>query len=447
MQKSLRKIYFINRPIGAPSALRNADGAFSLLELVAALAVISALTTIATVGLNGKGGIVGQIKFANIDEAKALLNSAAADCLQKNRVNKDDKDLIDEEIISDKRIDSIGFKINKADKADKCSYFQLIPKDEDDDIRFPIGFSVIDGSLSKFANPTSTDEKSISSCERWAGVNCKQGECLKKLAEWKTKIKAEKNKCETSYTNWLSGGTQPPMFTRWNPRADEGCPAKPTSDCTETSFISDTCTTQGCNREVWGLDGKFVGFTREDYSRALEEKYGQACTEWVANKKKAKYTNSPQNLPQKLKECGEQEFWFYKGIDLGSKEEFDKRICSDNLEVAKKTSGKRTVQGCGNQTYYFCENTIKDSEREYKECSCKNEKFKKAQENKNGAFKTQETGAEGCGDFWICDKEILGDKDSYDNKCGKKEEPPPKDNVQKPWYCYKSWGKDYPGCQ
>lgn len=422
-------------------ALESTNDGFSLLELVAALAVISALTTIATVGLNGKGGIVGQIKFANIDEAKALLNSAAADCLQKNRVNKADKDVINEEIISDKRIDSIGFKINKAEKADKCSYFQLIPKDEDDDIRFPIGFSVVDGSLSKFANPTSTDEKSISSCERWAGVNCKQGECLKKLVDWKTKIEIEKNKCETSYTNWLSVGTQPPMFTRWNPNADSGCPAKPTSDCTETSFISDTCTTQGCNREVWGLDGKFVGFTREDYNRALEEKYGQACTEWVASKKKANYTNSPQNSPQTLKECGEQEFWFYKGVDLGSKAEFDKRICSDNLEIAKKTPGKRTVQGCGSQTYYFCENTIKESEREYKECSCKDEKFKRAQEGENGAFTTQETGAEGCGTFYICNNEILSDPNDYDEKCSKP------DNTPKPPYCSKNWAKELPQCK
>ena len=398
--------------------------------MVTALAILSLLTTVATVGFNGKGGILGQITFANIDEAKALLNSAAADCLQKNRFNKADKDLIDEEIISDKRIDSIGFIINKADKADTCSYFQLIPKEEGDDIRFPIGFSVVDGSLSKFATPTSSEPKSISSCERWAGTSCKQSKCLKKLVEWKTKIDEAKNTCEASYTNWLDGGTQPTMFNRWNPNADAGCPAKPTSDCTETSFISSTCTTQGCNREVWGLDGKFVGFTREDYNRALEEKYGQACTEWVASKKKANYTNNPQNSPQKLKECGEQEFWFYKGVDIASKEEFDKRICSDNLEIAKKTPGKRTVQGCGSQTYYFCDNKIKDSEKDYKECSCDVEKYNKAQKGKNGKFTTTEQGANGCGEFWVCKKEILNSEGAYNEKC--KTQTPEKNKCSRP---------------
>ena len=32
---------------------------------------------------------------------KRLLNTAAADCLQKSRLNDDDKDLIDDTIISD----------------------------------------------------------------------------------------------------------------------------------------------------------------------------------------------------------------------------------------------------------------------------------------------------------------------------------------------------------
>ena len=223
------------------------------------------------------------------------------------------------------------------------------------------------------------------------------------------------------------------MFNRWNPSADAGCPAKPGSDCSETSFMSSTCTTQGCNREVWGLDGKFVGFTREDYNRALEKKYGQACTEWVASKKNSNYTNSPQNSPQKLKECGEQEFWFYKGVDVASKEEFDKRICSDNLEIAKKTPGKRTVQGCGSQTYYFCDNKIKDSEKDYKECSCEVEKYDKAQEGKDGKFTTTEQPPPNqCGEFWICKKEILDSQGAYDEKC-KAADPKPEDNCIPPF--------------
>lgn len=384
---------------------------FSLLELTVVVVVLGILSSVALPRIGSF------LAYADVDTAKALLNTAAADCLQNSRLEDDNKDVIDDTIISNDNINPIGFTIDTANNADKCSYFQLVPTDEDDTIRFPIGFSVIDGALSKFANPTSTDKGSINACKRWAGVNCKQDESLKKLVEWKNSIAAAKTSCEANYTAWLQGGTTPLESARWNPNAEAGCPARPPKDGSE-SYKTDTCTTDGCNRAVYGLDGEFVGFTREDYDRALEKKYGKACTEWVDNKKLENYTNNPQDRPQELDpQCGSQKFWFYKGVDVGTKEEFDKRICSDNLEKEKTTPGKRTVQGCGNQIYYFSEEKIHDSEREYKESICKVEKYNKAQEGQDGAFTTSETGAEGCGDFWICENNILNDEESYSDQC------------------------------
>ena len=390
------------------------NAGFSLLELTVVVVVLGILSSVALPRIGSF------LAYADVDTAKALLNTAAADCLQNSRLKEDDKDVIDDAIISDDNINPAGFTIDKANNADKCSYFQLIPTNEDDNIRFPIGFSVIDGSLSKFANPTSTDKGSINACKRWAGTSCKQDASLKKLVDWKNSIAAEKANCEAEYTKWLQGGTTPLESKRWNPNAEAGCPSRPPKDGSE-SYKTSTCTTNGCNRTVYGLDGEFVGFTRDDYDRALEKKYGKACKEWNDNKRRTKYTNNPQDRPQELNpQCGSQEFWFYKGLDVGTREEFDKRICSDNLEREKQTPGMRTVQGCGNQIYYFCENTIKESERVYKECSCKAEKYTKAQEGNNGKFKTTETGAKGCGDFWICDREIIDDENSYNNKCTSK---------------------------
>ena len=355
------------------------------------------------------------LAYADVDTAKALLNTAAADCLQNSRLKEDDKDVIDDTIISDDNINPAGFTIDKANNADKCSYFQLIPTNEDDNIRFPIGFSVIDGSLSKFANPTSTDAGSINACKRWAGLGCKQDESLKKLVEWKNSIAQAKADCEGRYNQWLQGGTTPLEFQRWNPTGESGCPSRPPKDGSE-SYKNGYCTTSSCNRLVYGLDGEFVGFTRDDYDRALEKKYGKACTEWVEGKKLANYTNTPQDRPQNLNpECGSQEFWFYKGVDVGTKEEFNKRICSDNLEIEKQTPGQRTVQGCGDQIYYFCENTIKESERAYKECSCKNDKYNQIQKGVDGAFSTAESGAEGCGQFWVYGNELVSEE-TYNNK-------------------------------
>ena len=417
-----------------------AEKGFSLIELVAAVTVLGILSSLAIPRI---GDIISSTK---IDEAKALLNSAAADCLQKSRLNDKNKETIDESIISNQRLSSIGFKIDKANNADKCSYFQLVPLNGDDNIRFPIGFSVTEGILSKFSNPTSTDKGSIKSCERWGGVNCRQDERLKKLVEWKNGIANAKKACETRYSKWLTErNTQPMQYTRWNPNANSGCPTRPPADGSTSYQTDPTCTPNGCNRVVYGLDGKFVGFAREDYDRALEAKYGKACTAWVANKKLANYTNNPQNKPEELKECGSQKFWFYKGIDVGTQEEFNKRICGDNLETEKLTSGKRAVQGCGSKIYYFCNNKIKESEKDYKECSCDVEKFKKAESGINGSFTTKEKGATGCGSFWICNKEIITDPNIYNNKCNKPADKPKP--IEKPWICSQPWGAGAPECQ
>ena len=167
---------------------------FSLLELIVVLAGLGILSSLAI------PNYVRLLDFNNIDEAKSLLNTAAADCLQKSRLNDtDSRELIDDEIISDKRLNTIGFKVDSENEADKCSYFLLQPTNDEDSIRYPIGFSVSEGKLTKFAEPTSSDKGSISSCENWAGVNCKQDESLKKLIEYKKEIAAAKATCKDAY--------------------------------------------------------------------------------------------------------------------------------------------------------------------------------------------------------------------------------------------------------
>ena len=49
------------------------------------------------------------------------------------------------------------------------------------------------------------------------------------------------------------------------------------------------------NKVVYGLEGEFVGFTKEDYDRALADKYGKACRLGSA-KRVGKYTNQPVNI-------------------------------------------------------------------------------------------------------------------------------------------------------
>ena len=307
MQKSLKKSFFLSETFKASSGHPGAEDAFSLLELVAVVSILGILSSITIPRI---GNIISS---SRIDEAKALLNTAAADCLQKSRLNNEDKEVIDDTIISDQRLKSIGFQIDKENDANKCSYFQITPSNTNDNIRYPIGFSVSEGILSKFATPTSSDQGSVKSCERWAGVNCKQDESLKKLIQWKQNIAAEKAKCEDDYDKWLTvDKTTPFKSQRWNPNAETGCPSRPPKDGSESYRTDSTCTPNGCNRDVYGLEGEFVGFTKEAYDQALEERYGKICTEWVAQQEQQKTTNNIQILQplKKTPECGTQEFWF-----------------------------------------------------------------------------------------------------------------------------------------
>ena len=410
---------------------------FSLLELTAVVVVLGVLSSITIPRI---GNIISS---SRVDEAKALLNTAAADCLQKSRLNDDDKDLIDDTIISDTRMNPIGFKIDKSSNADKCSYFQLVPANDDDNIRFPIGFSVSDGVLNKFATPTSTDKGSIKSCETWAGVNCKQDESLKKLVAWKNQIAANKKTCEENYTKWLTAdNTTPFQFQRWNPNAESGCPSRPPKDGSE-SYKTSTCTTNGCNRDVFGLDGEFVGFTKKDYDRALEEKYGKACREWVAVKEQAGFTNNTTRLEPETKvpECGAQEFWFFEGEDQGTKEKFMETAC--NAWVEKKASEsppytndpdptskpvKTTV--CGDRELWFVDgidykNKAAFDARLLKKASekCEADREKARQSGFEGKWGPKEGPGVCAEKSYICDKTIV-DEFNYFRICG--ATPPPK---------------------
>ena len=165
------------------------------------------------------------LDFNNIDEVKALLNSTAADCLQSSRFNPEgEAQQIDSNILSDSKLASIGYKINTSAK--DCSYLEILPTDSDDTLRFPIGFSITRGKVTKFATPTSGDKGSINSCEGWAGGNCKQNEELKALVNYNKQISDAKQKCENSYSDWLKSDGNGPV-NRWNPSADSKCPSRP----------------------------------------------------------------------------------------------------------------------------------------------------------------------------------------------------------------------------
>ena len=439
---------------------------FSLLEIAVVLAVLSLLSSIAIPNILKIG------KDANLSEAQALLNSAAADCLQSKRNGKDlTSTPPDEDIVSNTKLEGANYKIKDTNK--NCSNFQIEPyKDGQllagkDRFYYTLVFRFEGDKLVKIATEEAADNRQ--SCKRWAGINCKfDPEEEKKWNAYDahlSQVKATKEACTTAATTKLAG---PPKYTgkytTWVSTADTGCKKDP------PNIPSDgTCTVNGCNQinfakdgqplageaalkaalctdwldeikdqkydtpfppfnptkdlkgncpgnpDFWFIDGVDQG-NKEDFKDNL-------CKAWVKNKEEQSppYTNNPTSQALTTPECDDQEFWFYKGTDLKSKQEFDKQICSDNLETERQrgVNGSRKVAGCGNKTYHFCDYKIKDSEKDYKECSCDVEKYDKAQEGKDGKFTTTEQGANGCGEFWVCKKEILDSEETYKAKCKK----------------------------
>ena len=106
---------------------KNSEG-FSLLEVAVVIAVISILSSFAIPNVLRIG------KDSDISEAQALLNNAAADCLQSYRNGEDMSETSPNEIIiSDERLSPINYRIrieslvNDTIIYNKCNNFRIEP--------------------------------------------------------------------------------------------------------------------------------------------------------------------------------------------------------------------------------------------------------------------------------------------------------------------------------
>ena len=335
---------------------------FTLLELIVVLAGLGILSSLAI------PNFVDLFDSTNVDEIKALLNSAAADCLQKKRSESDP--IVDDQIVSNPIIESIGYKIDStnsifnADEKPKCSLLLLEPirGDDVDRVRYNIGFQLLgDGRLDKLA---STEvEKKKPDCIKWAG-KCEFSEDAKILEDYKNEIRAAKADCDSRFKDWKTNKKmQPVEFYQWDStKGPDTCPLSPPGEGDTSYKGSSSCTTVACNPggiKVWGLwDSETkTGYTyssKAAYDKAREAMIGQRCADQITEEyEKTKFTN-PSSAGVPLLECNGDKYWFFEGKDMVTEEEWKKEMCNKNKQNLLGTTHNGPVEYCTISPIYIC---------------------------------------------------------------------------------------------
>ena len=218
-------------------------------------------------------------KSTRIDQAKALLNSSIASCLEEYRKNPAATEIpVSDDTLSS--LESAGYAVSNSKK--NCADFMVSPVDPNEDYMFPIGFMVRSGKVTKIAIPA-RDRASESACKAWG----KCGIPPELQAEWDriAKLEADKKACNDSFYEFLNTGSKG-QKNIWDDSA------------------------QSCSRAQWALDGTRYT-TQEAYQAAFTAKVGKACIE----KFNAYSTSNPQNGRYTDTEC-EIDTHFLNGNDL-----------------------------------------------------------------------------------------------------------------------------------
>ena len=329
------------------------DKGFTLIELVVVLAGLSALATFTI------PNVLNTIKLNKIEEAKALMNSYAADCLGQYRISTDPVKFVENAIPTDldnEKLLTLGYQID-GDKS-KCNLTSIKPKNDKEKFLYAFDFRISsEGKVLKTAVP-SDNPAALNSCKGWAGKNCGLSEAQKaEFARLEALAKA-KATCISNYQNWLGKGSSG-EFVSWN-NDDE------------------TCT-----KKVFAFEGTPVA-SQQAIDDALKAKYGRACEDWRNAKiLNSNYVSPGGNPESKNPECGGGKYWFHTGKEFTSKADWTKRdneakkaACEANKSKDEKSKTGKYVYGptpgpdpCG-KVIWLCNGNTYTTEADYKTTSC-----------------------------------------------------------------------------
>ena len=426
---------------------------FTLLELIVVLAGLGILSSLAI------PNYMRYLDYAKVDEAKALLNSTAADCLQKLRRKSSTESLIDikanDTIISFQRLKKTGYifkdgseRITDEEYIPNCKSVSITAAREiDRKSRLPdLGFELFDdGTLTKISSDSGSETKFP--CESWAGKYCTEEAALVEWQKLNEAIAKAKGECKKSFDSFIaSGGTG--HTKQWDPVKTSKCTTAP------PKFEDpETCTAIGCTKDSWYIDGKICGYEPTDMAKCEAERDNEICTaekaKMAANKETTERIDGDQ-----LNGC-ESPVWFFNGENKHSVDKWKPLMCERNINrvISETSTYKGNVELCDRSPIYICngeELTGDDPAADYETCLDNNKNAKCTQVLNNDAVSRENGGpytsptpsdmsepfGDDCGEtYWYCKGKIHrepGSKEKYDNDENCKYVAPPSN---KPWYC------------
>ena len=330
---------------------KNSNSGFTLIELVIVIAGLAALSSFTIPNL------LNSIKLNKIEEAKAIMNGYASDCLGKFRISTDPSDFINNSTpdqLDNIKLNTLGFMID-GDK-NKCSKLGIKPSNEKEKDLYSFDFRITsEGDVIKTGSP-SDNPRFLNSCRGWAGKNCGLSAAQQAEFDRLEAIAKAKSECESAYITWISAENSG-NYTNWDKE------------------------TETCSREVWAWKGQPVN-SEEAYKKAREAEFGEKCDNWIIQNN-LNNRISPNGNPETITECGGANYWFHSGESFTSQARWDTKnneyksnLCQSDIE---KSLNKKTGEYSPNRypgpppcsiAVWICGTTVYPTLESYKSSSC-----------------------------------------------------------------------------
>jgi len=324
-------------------ALQHKPNGFTLLELIVVIAGLGILSSLAI------PNFIKYLEFAQIDEAKVLLNTAAAQCLQEFRkhgwvVAKDIKPDALPALADEGEQSKLPGRYVFKDGNNKCEHIVIEDPAGSDSIFPLLGLKMTSqGKIVKYAAPGNRD--SISAAESWGETSISE-ELLAEI-NYLGQCTVNQSECNTAFTNALKIASDGPLSVKaWQGKCE--WPADP------------TC---GCLRDVWACD-KRAYYKQDDYESCIRAKATAECNQHMDGLKASLFTGLDS-----ADKCPTQNWWL-EGVLIGEDEaDFNKAKCELEKKNKAKVTGSGKFEAC-NQTHYACEGNVVDKTKYYQKGGC-----------------------------------------------------------------------------